>query len=1123
MAAQFFKKGIAGRQRMPPSRTEESRVASTGGKTKLEKLLGNPNFEDDCRDIANGDLAFMSPTQCARFWSLLTKNSNKSGCLASVIIIHFCKYYKDPKKSAKKHAMAGDLPKFTRHMHSLINTLILLDLYGALSLSNKDMRVALSAFKEFDAANRDHLIEEELYLRFRQCILDFSQTRSPTWVIIDVTQFEGDEMAGMMGLSAAASKLTDPQEMLRKTYSRFQYMLLKLKVLMAREPARVFSELTKLLSSLTKLRTHVAMSSRQQVQALLQLMRHFVTLCPTSDMYWLHSVTRLVAGLCKWPLPFSVVARKLQEMLEGEMHAPGMAMRRTLHEEMPGLDPRGLKPGEEVTAAKFCQTYFMLVEGSNDLAMTFAEVLDACQGVDVTRAINEFSSADGQEPAVEGGIASLLSSEFANLEDESDRDLAAKASVHLMRQQCLLHIFSCDFEITPPSDSPVGTLAAAELVSERSIAIGDEGSMPIEDDLLQLSSKSEAEVARWYARALDILDHAQTLPTDQPMGLPGGRCKEYREARLRVLLREISPDVEFVPARCDPNQMVADRPTLALEPSRSTLPVTRSAALSIEPVVEDEVSSTQDQAKTLPPPPPPPTGNGPAEQLGVENPWTPTLPGAWLDLRTLVNAAAEKDATGYVMYRGEADEALMDLIFDKADAVLASMPAEAEAVGEFKQGEGGEEPDEGAAGQGPSCPPAERSFVPFMGQCMRIKHSDSWLPCSSELVDLNADLWSSVTRSKRTLKVAVMGGNKACHRLVCALQQVHAARPEIFSELLDLRVYLVPTRTNDLGNYLAWADRMYQRQVYSAFVDVPAYAPMYSTDTPHHASLPTDAPRLGQTLPSLLQKDALEDYLRFARELYPASVWNCVCWAHSTKERSVSSAAAEGADEQIRSNMNAINAAPDAVIPFMVSAEIGIHAQAEVFRHQHSARDASLEMLLSDRKKYSLFQRMCAEQPAVRVTYRPFVERTAEPVEGAAPPQNLNQQMEGCYTSLSVRNLPEYCTTSPYSKTLDTEMRGGNAPSLQSTSLYYREHTGRLLETIRAPAHCKHFADCYREAACTIDHVGTVEISSVADEGFQVLLDGTLHGPYQRLRILPSELVVPLANYFPISKATFEG
>lgn len=59
--------------------------------------------------------------------------------------------------------------------------------------------------------------------------------------------------------------------------------------------------------------------------------------------------------------------------------------------------------------------------------------------------------------------------------------------------------------------------------------------------------------------------------------------------------------------------------------------------------------------------------------------------------------------------------------------------------------------------------------------------------------------------------------------------------------------------------------------------------------------------------------------------------------------------------------------------------------------------------------------------------------------------------------------------------------------------------------------------DAMRSEGAILDHLGYVEITSGDGVGFHVLVDGAVHGPFVKIKIVPNELVLPLATFFPIS------
>lgn len=77
---------------------------------------------------------------------------------------------------------------------------------------------------------------------------------------------------------------------------------------------------------------------------------------------------------------------------------------------------------------------------------------------------------------------------------------------------------------------------------------------------------------------------------------------------------------------------------------------------------------------------------------------------------------------------------------------------------------------------------------------------------------------------------------------------------------------LVPCGSNDIANYISLADKLYKRHVYTPFAQTPPFLPASVLDQ-FAADREERERRLGHTLPSLLQRDMLEDYLRYADQV----------------------------------------------------------------------------------------------------------------------------------------------------------------------------------------------------------------------------------------------------------------
>jgi len=1066
-----------------------------------------------------------------------------------------------------------------------------------------------------------------------------SDHRSVAYYIIEVTQFD-DPQVQMQMMMGARPTAPEPRDILASTYTQFQFMLPSLKIVLRRTPKDVFDALVKTIVALEGMTGATANieSTRRHLVAHLQLLRHFITLCPTTDIHWLEDIGKILNAVYKWPLPYSIIARDFLMFIEDEIKAPGCSLRQLLHAEVLGLDPRpGLAAkaraelegsGQETGAAqdldeateeteerrKFDEGYCVLVDGVDPLAVTYAAMLDDNHHVDMVNALRVMGEDAGSAQTTRDRPSSVQYNSYTLgdeiIDDEEDPDVDEKARrvfIYTQRKQGLMHILSCDFDLFPPTlanaspntsppnalefermDTEATTSGSSAGVRAAGAGVAGEEGPPRENppDPLGLDNHEDSfdKVAKWYGTALDILDSAKAYSseTNGEKALAGGRCKEYREAFLQELLKDIVPDTwqEFPPSRC--GRIQDGRKSRALSSlqsresnnlSNTTIPIrpsigtggSRLSAAEENPVLpkQEKPSPSKRVSMASAEAPPPLDGNEPTAQPGFNNMFTPMLPPMRVDIQKFVDPStplpgvrvpagegeftADNDGGGFIVYNSQTDRNLKERIIRKADQIASEMaftgqvPASFASTTSFNESRTTSAATANAgsrtvsASLGAMRQQSQGSFEQgsfpraFMGESMNCAEHEgvTSLPCSSESLALGA---VGEVSSSRKLKIAVIGSNVAMHRLLSCLQSVHSDRPEIFKDLLDLRIYLVPTGRNDVGRFLAWADKMYLRQVYSAFVDVPAFAPMYPRDL-YSEKRVKDA-ELGQRLPAMLQKDALEDYVRFADQVYPVSVWNCVCWAepNSTPIGSSANLGMAAADPTISqaigvggttatADINAVNKMPDIIIPFCSSAELGIHAQ--VAAHQKVNANGSppqaLEELLLDKK--NTFSKECLEQPVLEVGYKSFAESQPGATKAAA------QVMSGQFTSLAVRNLPESMSDLKYGSAMANEVRGANGPHHRSVSVYYREHSETIKSAInkyRKPTDEFTLPRVFGEEAKILDQLGFIEISSPDRTGFHMLLDGVVHGPFEKVQIVPNELVVPMATYFPISNKAGE-
>ena len=54
--------------------------------------------------------------------------------------------------------------------------------------------------------------------------------------------------------------------------------------------------------------------------------------------------------------------------------------------------------------------------------------------------------------------------------------------------------------------------------------------------------------------------------------------------------------------------------------------------------------------------------------------------------------------------------------------------------------------------------------------------------------------------------------------------------------------------------------------------------------------------------------------------------------------------------------------------------------------------------------------------------------------------------------------------------------------------------------------------------ACCAPQVGALEVQTSATDGFHVLIDGVVFGPFHKIRVQPTEIVLPTMTYFPLDE-----
>jgi len=375
-----------------------------------------------------------------------------------------------------------------------------------------------------------------------------------------------------------------------------------------------------------------------------------------------------------------------------------------------------------------------------------------------------------------------------------------------------------------------------------------------------------------------------------------------------------------------------------------------------------------------------------------------------------------------------------------------------------------------------------------------------YVPVSAELP------WAPQAADKPRARVVLMGGNLVVHHFVCAVVALRQMSPELL-ERVDLNVYVVPTGRNDLAAFLARNDKWYRRQVYSAFSGRLPLCPQFpmSELTPEllHEACMMD------TLPVQFISSSLQDMVRQSLQTLPVCIFECLCW------RNTSATGAQGDDEgEGAALLN--QQPPDVVVPFVMSAEIGIFTNAEAYRRRKGTPGTPLAEVVRSAD-------FCpAGYPELFVSYIP------SSMSGSIEAQGSIQRRE-VFASLTLTNLPD-ARFEPEKDRRAPDASIPNAPNMRWLVMHSCNPPGfndtfrgakHQTNTKRAEALLQGISD--PDAQAPPAHVGVAEISAVnATDSFCIMLDGAVVGPVKRVRVQPCQgwsggrAVIPISTHFPI-------
>ena len=132
-------------------------------------------------------------------------------------------------------------------------------------------------------------------------------------------------------------------------------------------------------------------------------------------------------------------------------------------------------------------------------------------------------------------------------------------------------------------------------------------------------------------------------------------------------------------------------------------------------------------------------------------------------------------------------------------------------------------------------------------------------------------------------------------------------------------MFVVPVGRNDLAIFLARTDLWYQRHIYATFLQPLALCPQFPGEEEFSNELLHEA-GFGEALPVQFLRTTLQDFTRQAMQVLPVCVFDCVCWTELGAGNLGEDASSALLQQQ----------APDVIVPFITSAEIGILTQAKL-------------------------------------------------------------------------------------------------------------------------------------------------------------------------------------------------
>lgn len=389
-------------------------------------------------------------------------------------------------------------------------------------------------------------------------------------------------------------------------------------------------------------------------------------------------------------------------------------------------------------------------------------------------------------------------------------------------------------------------------------------------------------------------------------------------------------------------------------------------------------------------------------------------------------------------------------------------------------------------------------------------------------------LYGASSERKVTVRVAMSGGDRLTHQILCSMIRMYKTVPTI-TESVNFLFYPVPLVENSLACYLARNDSWYRRHVYAPFSTPKFLVPWVKVEPLEDAKTNTDATVMGKVFNGLLNS-----YVREAKQQLPIRVWSCnvydhkPAWDHkvdakdSRRRRQTSSIDGEP--------VPVITETPAQILPFFQRVEIGHRAELARYIQREeekakkllqslgrspSAQDGKELMKLrnehkpeNDEARYKKYEDAFARQkgtstPEIKIR---FARVNAEGKYIGVEP---DMQFIG-YQNIIISNLPRFVDSNCFPARPED-------PWLEMSAQTSSSHSSKKFILNSEP----------------MQHVSRVEISVRGDDRFSILVDGQLFPQstsdskatgYQSLVIEKfigkngQQMTFPVQTFFPVRR-----